>query len=172
MAGINGSGPRPLFRSLAIASSGLTAQRVRIETIARNIANAQTTRTADGTPYRRQVVRLVEATSFESVLGPMIGPETAAAGQVERLPRAVAMNPDLGDIYGGVRVAGIVEDGRSFEPIYDPGHPDADENGYVLMPNVNITVEMTDLMEARRLYEANASVFEAVKSILRQAARL
>jgi flagellar basal-body rod protein FlgC len=138
-------GPGGVFRGLGIASSGLTAQRTRMETIATNIANAETTRTADGTPYRRRVVELAEV--------PMAGADGNGTG-------------------GGVRVASVSEDSSEGRMVYDPGHPDADPSGYVEMPNVDMTTEMVDLMEARRVFEANASVFEAIKSMLSRSARI
>jgi len=146
---------RPM-RPLGIAASGLTAQRARIDAISANIANAETTRSADGTPYRRKVVNLQEV-AFEPLL--MRDPE-----------RLMEQDPE--DLYGGVRVTGVSEDQSEGQLVYDPGHPDADEKGYVMMPNVDINTEIVDLMGARRLFEANATVFEAVKSILRRSTQL
>ena len=137
------------FHSLRISSSGLSAQRARIETIAENIANAEM-RNADGTPYRRKVVDL-QAVDFSEALA------TAA---------------DEGAVSGGVQVTGIVEDATPGQMIYDPGHAFADENGMVEMSNVNTIDEMVDLMDARRRYDANATVFDAVKSMLRRATQL
>ncbi|HLU24472.1 MAG TPA: flagellar basal body rod protein FlgC [Longimicrobiales bacterium] len=149
------SGVRPLFRGLAIAASGLSAQRRRIETAAENIANAETTRTPDGGPYRRKVVELAPK-PFEEV-------QVAVAG---RAPRIAPPGPREA---GGVEVVGIAEDPTEGPLVYDPGHPDADEAGYVRYPNVRQTDELITLMEARRAYEANATVFQAVKSMLRRA---
>ena len=140
-----------------------SAQRARIETIADNIANAETTRTADGTPYRRRVVQL-ERVPFAEVM--------ATRGFTGDSPRPVAPGTTPPPEPGGVRVLGTMEDTEVGPVVYDPGHPDANEDGYVQMPNVRITDEMVDLMEARRLYEANASVFDAVKSMLRRATQL
>ena len=140
------------MRSLEIAASGLSAQRTRLDVIAHNIANAETTRGVDGAPYRRRVVRLEEA-AFESVLGgdgPVLSKEEP----------------------GGVRVADIEVDPSPGQLVYDPGHPDANDDGYVRMPNVSITEEMVDLMEARRLFEANATVFQAIKGMLKRATQL
>jgi flagellar basal-body rod protein FlgC len=141
------------MRSLGIAASGLMAQRSRIDVIAQNIANAETTRGVDGTPYRRKTVELREA-----------GYQPIMLRRTEQ--RGVPEN------FGGVAVAGISEDASEGELVYDPGHPDADEAGYVIMPNVRITDELVSMMEARRLFDANASVFEAVKSMLRRATQL
>lgn len=132
--------PHPLFRVLAVAAGGLSAQRARMEVAAQNIANAETTRTAEGGPYRRKTVAL-----------------EAASGTTEPTDA------------GGVRIAGIGEDGSEGALVYDPGHPDANEKGYVRMPNVRITDEMMDLMDARRVYDANVTVFQSAKAMLRRA---
>ena len=151
---------KPLFRTLGIAASGLSAQRARMETIANNIANAETTRTADGLPYRRQVVQL-EAKQYADApyeLGPDGQPS------VFRLPSGGPL-----DAAHGVRVSAVVQDPSEGPLVYEPGHPDADANGYVRYPNVRITEEIVDLMDARRVYEANATVFQSAKSMLRSA---
>ena len=157
------TGVRRFFRSMGIAASGLSAQRARIEVIADNIANAETTRTADGTPYRRKVVELEEI-PFSALMD-----DRGLSGNVPG-PRGggPAGEPEA----GGVRILGAIEEMTEGPLVYDPGHPDANEDGYVQMPNVRITDEMVSLMEARRLYEANASVFDAVKSMLRRATQL
>ena len=149
---------RPMFRTLGIAASGLSSQRQRLETVASNIANAETTRTEQGGPYRRQTVRL-EAKEF-----PGYPYETNQAGDPSlfRLPSG-----DPIDAMHGVRVAAIEEDPSEGPLVYDPGHPDADGNGYVRYPNVRITDELVDMMDARRVYEANATVFQSAKAMLR-----
>lgn len=153
--GIGGPGVQPRFRSMAIAASGLSAQQTRIDTIATNIANAETTRTAGGGPYRRRVVRLQEVPYAEVASAAGVGAVRGADGEA-----------------GGVQVVDVVEDPTPGPVVYDPGHPEADENGYVEHSNVRITDEMVDLMEARRLYEANVTVFEAVKAMLHRAAQI
>ncbi len=158
-SGIPGAETRPMFRALGIASSGMSAQRVRLEVIASNIANAETTRTADGTPYQRQMAQ-VEAVNPGVPALPGLIP---AFGLPETDPSEGAM---------GVRVASITRDETEGPLIYDPGHPDADEAGYVRYPNVSITDEMVDLMSARRVYEANVSVFQAAKAMLRRSLEL
>lgn len=137
-----------IFNSFNINSSGMTAERYRMDIIAENVANQNTTRTADGTPYRRKVVTFEErgerAGSFSSYLG---NARSAYRGK-------------------GVRVGKVMEDNwTQMNMVYDPSHPDADENGYVLYPNVNIVTEMTNLIDASRSYEANATAFNASKSI-------
>ncbi len=135
------------FTSLDIGASGLTAQRLRMDTISQNIANVNTTRTEDGTPYRRREVIFEERTgsdSFSSVL-------SAASNRL-----------DNGQ---GVRVSKVVEDSSEFRKEYDPGHPDADENGYVSKPNVDIVTEMVNMISATRSYEANVTSINATKSM-------
>ncbi len=141
---------REPLRGLGIAASGLSAQRARMDAIAANIANAETTRGVDGTPYRRKVVRLEEV-PFESLLA------GSAGGGVGE---------------GGVRVAGVDEDASQGPMRYDPGHPDADAAGYVRMPNVDLSGEMVDLMVTRRHFEANATVFQALKAVLRRSTQI
>lgn len=157
------NGVRRFFRSMGISASGLSAQRARIEAIADNIANAETTRTADGTPYRRKVVQLEQVPFAEVMANRGFTTDLAGYG-----PSGPNMTPEA----GGVRVLGTMQDMTEGPVVYDPGHPDANDDGYVQMPNVRITDEMVDLMEARRLYEANASVFDAVKSMVRRATQL
>jgi len=133
------------FNSLDIGASGLTAQRVRMDTISQNIANINTTRTEDGTPYRRKDVVFEERSdSFSSVLAN--ASNNLSAGQ-------------------GVRVTKIVEDSSDFKKQYDPGHPDADAEGYVSMPNVDVVTEMVNMISATRSYEANVTSINATKSM-------
>ncbi len=134
-----------LFQSFDIAASGMTAQRFRMDTIAENIANVNTTRTEDGTPYRRKVV------SFrEKLTSPTFS---------DAMKKATEFRGD------GVKVSGIYNDMSDYIMEYDPEHPDADENGYVSYPNVNTVTEMTNLIDSSRAYEANATAFNALKSI-------
>ncbi len=136
-----------IFSSFNINSSGLTAQRYRMDIISQNIANANTTRTADGTPYRLKVVTFAEKnthTPFSRVLN-------------------TARDRYSGD---GVKVDRVYEDEETdMTMVYDPSHPDADENGYVTYPNVNIITEMTNMIDASRAYEANSTAFNASKAI-------
>lgn len=136
-----------IFSSFDINSSGMTAQRYRMDIISQNLANANTTRTQDGTPYRRKVVTFTEKesqTPFSRVL------DTAK------------------DNYSGkgVKVDGVHEDTwTEMMKAYDPSHPDADEDGYVTYPNVNIITEMTNMIDASRAYEANSTAFTASKAM-------
>jgi flagellar basal-body rod protein FlgC len=170
-------GPRPLFRVLSIAAGGLSAQRARMEVAAQNIANAETTRTAGGGPYHRKTVAL------QAVVDPIALPSAS-----DTIGLSVAGRPELfgGDARalihqlpsaeptdaGGVRIAGVGEDASEGSLVYDPGHPDANESGYVRMPNVRITDEMMEMMDARRVYDANATVFQSAKAMLRRALEL
>ena len=135
--------------SLDISASALTAQRMRMDVISENIANADTTRTENGGPYRRRVVELAEQPmSFSAALQQATG--NGATG-------------------GGVVVSQIVEDQSDFEYEYDPTNPDADANGYVAKPNVDVAEEIIDMMSATRSYEANVTVLNATKSIAMKA---
>ncbi len=136
-----------MFDSFDINASGMTAQRFRMDIISQNVANANTTRTQDGSPYVRKVVTFTEKdtqTPFHHVL-----------------------NRETDRYSGkGVKINGVYEDHESqMNMVYDPSHPDADENGYVTYPNVNIIEEMTNLIDASRSYEANATAFNASKTI-------
>ncbi|MBQ1901667.1 MAG: flagellar basal body rod protein FlgC [Lachnospiraceae bacterium] len=136
-----------LFQSFDICASGMTAQRLRMDTIADNIANINTTRTEDGGPYTRKVVTFTEKTLGSSSFADILDKKQAY----------------LGD---GVKVSRIYEDtSTDYIMEYDPSHPDADENGYVTYPNVNTVTEMTNLIDSSRAYEANVTAFEAVKSM-------
>lgn len=137
-----------LFSQFNIAASGMTAQRLRTDVISENIANVNTTRTQNGKPYVRKEVYFTEKgktfQSFDSVY------KAARSG--------VAGN--------GVKVTSILEDNTTDMVMkYDPSHPDADENGYVSYPNVNVVQEMTDLIDATRSYEANVTAFNAGKAM-------
>ena len=138
--------------SFNIAASGLTAQRLRMDIIGENITNINTTRTEDGGPYRRKMVVLqsVERSSFRNVLD-------------KRIQRGREV---------GVKVSQIVEDESPFQPVYNPEHPDADENGYVWMPNVDLLKETIDSMAASRAYEASLTAFNAIKHMAQKALEL
>jgi flagellar basal-body rod protein FlgC len=181
---------RPMFRALGVAASGLSAQRQRIETIAGNLANAETTRTESGGPYRRKVAVLQSASPESQQFGAALSGMTAGAigaaafGRSPFLvpvlasasddPRSITVPvlpgmPGNDDGLHGVRVAGVAEDATEGPLVYDPGHPDADANGYVRYPNVRVTDEMIDMMDARRIYDANATVFQSAKAMLKKA---
>lgn len=127
-----------VFDALRVSASGLQAERTRMDVIAENIANVETTRGAGGGPYRRQQVVL--ATSAVPNAGP-----------------------------GGVRVAAVQADPTPPMRLHNPGHPDADAEGYVLMPNVSLPTEMADMVLAARAYEANAAALRSGRDMIRQA---
>ncbi|MBX3174827.1 MAG: flagellar basal body rod protein FlgC [Gemmatimonadaceae bacterium] len=159
----------PMFRGLGIAASGLDAQRLRMDVAAANIANADVTRTAEGGPYKRRVVELETAsqTQFTKALSKAQGlmpAEVAKIAAVSQLPGETGPNQEF-----GVAVSGVSEDQTAGPRVYEPGHPDADADGYVTYPNVRVTDEIIDLMDARRLFEANATVFQVAKAMLRRA---
>ena len=139
------------FGALDIAASGLTAQRLRMDTITQNIANVSTTHTANGGPYRRKVAL------FEERVEPGL-----FGGYIRS-----AMKGD--NIGAGVRVARIFEDKAPFKSVYEPGHPDADAGGYVKMPNVDVVTEMVNMISASRSYEANVTAINATKSLANKA---
>jgi flagellar basal-body rod protein FlgC len=129
-----------LFHTFRISASALTAQRLRMDTIAGNMANAETTRTAEGGPYRRQRVE------FAPILAQQLGADAARPGQ-------------------GVRVVGIRRDAAATRSVFDPRHPDADAEGYVRYPDIDVVTEMTDMLSASRSYEANVTVMNASKAM-------
>ena len=151
MSLINGNGEHgqamsKVFRSMRIATSSLNAERSRIDTITKNIANARTTRVPEtGLPYQR------EELSFAPIMERVVG------------------GPDQ---FAGVRVDDVIKDDAPFEEVYDPSHPDADDRGVVLYPNVNTMKEMADLVTAVRSYEANLSVQETFEQMADRALRL
>lgn len=163
---------RRLFHTLGIAASGLSAQRLRMETIAMNVANAETTRTEAGGPYRRRVVEMEanDAQPFGGALEAASSDPARPAKPSDPGARSTTTAREMvATIIGGVHVTGITEDATEGPLVYEPGHPDANADGYVRYPNVRVTDEMVDLMDARRLYEANATVFQTAKAMLRRA---
>ncbi len=138
-----------MFNSINISASGLTAERLRMDVISRNIANANVTRTAAGTPYRRQIpiMRQIQSDSFAETLNGAMG---ASLGQ-------------------GVEIAAVKDDMSAFKSVYNPSHPDANEKGYVLMPNVDTVTEMVNLIAASRSYEANVTALNSAKSMAMKA---
>lgn len=135
-----------LFSAISVGASGMSAQRARAEVLVENLANADTTRTPDGGPYRRKDVVFETspvAEEFSSIFARQVGT-------------------------GGVAVAGIVTDTSEPQRRYMPGHPDADADGYVSFPNVNPAEDMVDLMDAARGYEANVAAITAVKDMIQR----
>ena len=124
-----------MFDALNISSTGMSAERLRMDVIAENLANAETTRTPQGGPYRRQEVVLEQA------------------------------SPTFGEVLGGVRVAGIVSDTSPPRRVYDPGHPDANKQGYVTLPNVNPVNEMVDMIDESRSYQSDVTAMTTAKQM-------
>ena len=123
--------------SIDVSASGLSAQRKRLDVVAENLANSETTRTAEGGPYRRKKIVFSEALD--------------AVGE------------------GGVAATEVVDDTTPAKRVHDPGHPDADADGYVELPNVNVVEEMAEMISATRSYEANVTALNAVKAMIRRA---
>ncbi len=139
--------------SFDISASALSAQRIRMDIAAENIANIDTTRTERGGAYRRKDVL------FESF----------GAKSFKQALRNASMGKGFAGRNAGVRVAGIIEDDREMKQVYNPGHPDADENGFVTLPNVDLLKETVDSMSATRSYEANVTALNAMKLMAQKA---
>ncbi|MBU5591083.1 flagellar basal body rod protein FlgC [Clostridium sp. MSJ-4] len=130
------------FRAMRITASGLSAERLRMDTIASNITNARTTRGEDGKPYVRKVA------VFQSYINDQLSKDS-----------------NKGEDLMGVKAVGVLEDNSPLRRVYEPSHPDADEEGYVTMPNVNVLNEFADMIAASRSYEANVDTLNAMKSM-------
>ncbi|HVA38766.1 MAG TPA: flagellar basal body rod protein FlgC [Candidatus Dormibacteraeota bacterium] len=142
------------YDSIDISASGLTAERLAMDVIANNIANAQTTRTPQGGPFKRQLV--VFAQKQATAQGGGFVPDPVPADQQGQGGSAAL---------DGVQAVGIAQDNSPDRLVYEPGNPDADANGYVHMPNVQVVKEMVDLMAASRAYEANVTAIEQAKTL-------
>jgi flagellar basal-body rod protein FlgC len=165
-----------LFSSIKVSATGLRGQRVKMDVVARNLANAETSRTEEGTPYRRQraVFREVLADRMQRVMARL----TPNPAQDDDLARTHPVHlPGLQPredkpAQGLATEVGTAPDASDFRVVYDPGHPDADEEGYVLMPNVDMVTEMVDMIAASRAYEANLSAVQASKDMFTNALRI
>ena len=157
-----------LFAGFDISAMGLTAQRKRMNAIANNMANAETTKTDDGGPYKRKVVvmRSDGDQSFSSAFSSMA---VKLASTNEQHFSDVNEGTTAPESVGGGVQSSEKEDNSPFKMVYDPGHPDADANGYVKMPNVNIVTEMVDMISASRSYEANVTAINAAKTSAKDA---
>lgn len=156
-----------LFSSLRVSASGLTANRHWMDAIAENLANAKTTRTDEGGPYRRKVVTFQEVQGrlegFRSASESKMGIRTTQTGHL--LPQ----NASAKAVESGSVSAQVNQDSSDFEYVYDPDHPDADSEGYVAYPNVEVVREMVDLITASRAYEANLTAMNAAKGMDKKA---
>jgi flagellar basal-body rod protein FlgC len=141
-----------LFDAIGIAGSGLTAQRIRMDVTAENLANADTTKAADGQPYKRQEVMLgqIGAGGFGGAL----------SGAIAQGAQSAASPPA-----GGVQVTGIVADATPGQQVYDPSNPEANAQGYVTMPNVSTVTEMTDLISEQQSYQSDVTAMQTAKSM-------
>jgi flagellar basal-body rod protein FlgC len=158
-----------LFGVLGVSGSALTAERVRAEVTASNMANAETTRTADGKLFQRQhvIFRSAGAPSSEATPAGLLGGSFATSFQAQLANASwSAAAPGNAPDEGGVEVAGIVTDHSQGLRRYDPGHPDADKDGYVTYPDIDPLTEMVDLMGATRAYGLNVSAVQATKSMI------
>jgi flagellar basal-body rod protein FlgC len=138
-----------LFDAIGIAGSGLTAERIRMDVTAENLANAQTTRGANGQPYQRQEVMLTQ-----------LGNSGFGGALSGALAQSVGAQPA-----GGVQVSGIVSDATPDQQVYDPSNPEADARGYVKMPNVSTVTEMTDLISEQQSYQSDVTAMQTAKSM-------
>ncbi len=134
-----------LISSMNVSASGMSAQRTRMNVVSSNLANINTTRTAEGGPYVRKNV-ILSAVPVRDSFGKLLDENISAPN-----------------------VVGITNDQSEFQKVYDPSHPDADASGYVLMPNVNLMKEMVDMLSATRAYEANSTVISTIKGMAQRA---
>lgn len=161
-----------IFDAIDTAGSGMSAERLRMDVISNNLANASTTRSEDGGPYMRKVVRLSprgeEVESFDKKLAEMTG---FSMPDVDQSSFSVGNSTDQSP-GNGVRVKGIVEADGEPRRVHDPDHPDANEEGVVLKPNVEPVKEMVDMMTATKAYQANVTTIQAAKGMFNQALQI
>ncbi len=156
---------RGLFSAIDISATGLTAQRTKMNSTASNIANAETTRTDEGGPYRRQQVAMKSGTKAEFI--------TLLSEEILRIKRTKEGHFDNDktiekkeNMFQGVEIGEIFEDNSPPRLVYDPSNPDADENGFVAYPNINIVTEMVNMITSTRAYEANVTAMNASKNMM------
>ena len=160
------------LNSFDISGYGISAQRFRANIISANIANAQTTRTDEGGHYRRKSV-VFKATNFEKELNQRLEKNLNMLEYEDPLNERLDYNKKLNNpTLMGVRVEKVVRDDSKPKMKYDPNHPDANVSGYVAYPNINPVVEMSDLIEATRAYQANVAAFQSVKNMANSAIEL
>jgi flagellar basal-body rod protein FlgC len=158
-----------IFNSIEISASGMTLQRRKMDTVAQNIANAETTRTSDGGPYRRKRIVVTEAEKSVPFKTEMVQARTRLARTHERhltsSPRHSGENIEVSKVDGRERT----DPETSFRLVHDPDHPDADADGFVKMPDIEIVNEMVDMMAASRAYEANTLAVMTAKEMAKNA---
>ena len=161
------------LNNLDIAVSGMSAQRLRLDIISQNVTNATTTRTSNGTPYRRQVVVFTADEGFDNlsikefIRRKARGIPSEDTGFSSVLEMTLAQRRERSG--HGVVVSEIWEDPTPFTPVYDPSHPDADEDGYYYLPNVDVEEEQLDALLATNAYNANLTIFNSMRSMAQQA---
>jgi len=162
-----------LFDAIRISGTGLAGQRTRLDVVSRNLANADTTQTAEGTPYRRQRAVFQEVLE-QRVRQSRLQRDDQAGGLTQTHPGHLdgLRSFSREDREGVATVVDVAPDASDFRVVYDPGHPDADDEGYVLMPNVDVITEMVDMIAATRAYEANISAVQAAKDMFTQALKI
>lgn len=154
-----------LFGSMSISGAGMTAQRKRMDAIAKNIANAETTRTPDGGPYKRHTV-VMHGTEAPQPQGPLIDPAlTLTQTESGHLPVASPLAPPVLPV-DTVQATEVVDSKAGVNLVFDPSHPDAGPDGYVKMPDIDTVTEMVDMVAATRAYEANLSAMKAYQNIV------
>jgi len=164
------------FNSLDVSATGLYAQRLQMDAISSNIANVNTTRDENGkvNPYKRKTLTF-SALYNQARKGPVL-PSQTASPQYDSATGSMVMKGyvsfDSPLISDGVNVTEITDDKTPFKTVYDPSHPDADKDGFVKMPNINVVTEMVDMMMASRAYEANVASIEAAKSMISHALKI
>ncbi len=161
-----------IFGNMDVSASGLRGMRAKMNTIAENIANVETTRTEEGTPYRRKTVVMQQKQPTEPVPVRQPGPDSSFS-QLVRTHQAhmdmISLEAERELPQGSDLEIVEAEDAQPFKLVYDPAHPDADEQGYVLMPNIDVVREFVDLIAAQRAYEANLSAIQGAKDMFLKA---
>lgn len=164
------------FNSFDISASGLYTQRLKMDTISSNIANINTTRNPDGSPgayVRKDVIfEAVYDKAREKPDWPVNGVTPTYNSESGNMLLKGEINFESPVVSNGVKVSQVAEDKNPFKMVYEPGHPDANEDGFVQMPNINIVTEMVDMMTASRAYEANVTSIQAVKSMINSAMKI
>jgi len=161
-----------IFGNMDVSVSGLRGMRAKMNTISENIANVETTRTEEGTPYRRKTVVMQQAAPSE----PTMIRRPAGPSEFSQLVRTHEAHMDVGgleeevELPQGTELEVVqAEDSQPYKLVYNPAHPDADEQGYVLMPNIDVVREFVDLIAAQRAYEANLSAIQGAKDMFLRA---
>ncbi len=164
---------KSLFSTMDISAQGLSVNRTKMNVIAENIANAETTKTESGEAYRRKIVKVQNGNHERKSFSQYMKDNNLDLTQTEQvhMPDKPFEYPYT-DQKAGVHVSGIVKDNSAFKMVYDPSHPDANEQGYLEMPNINIVQEMVDMITASRSYEANVTSLNSSKDMIRNALKI